>query len=109
MEQDSATIDALNLENERGRIIYEDDENDEGVALETSDMTTSAGVLLSETGEFLLQETYIIGDGGTTDDGNVDTMAQNELFETEDGSISSTAANSVLDFSESNPFGDVGG
>ena len=109
MEQDSATIDALNLENERGRIIYEDDENDEVVALETSDMTTSAGVLLSETGEFLLQETYIIGDGGTTDDGNVDTMAQNELFETEDGSISPTAANSVLDFSEKNPFGDVGG
>ena len=53
-------------------------------------MTTSAGVLLSETGEFLLQETYIIGDGSTTDDGNVDTMAQNELFESEDGSISST-------------------
>ena len=108
LEMETATIDALNLENEFGRLIYDND-GDDIVALETSDMTTSAGVLLSETGEFLLQETYIIGDGGTTDDGNVDTMAQNELFETEDGSISSTAANSVLDFSEKNPFGDVGG
>ena len=108
LEMETATIDALNLENEFGRLIYDTD-GDDIVALETSDMTTSAGVLLSETGEFLLQETYIIGDGGTTDDGNVDTMAQNELFEDEDGSISSTAANSVLDFSEKNPFGDVGG
>ena len=108
LEMETATIDALNLENEFGRLIYDTD-GDDIVALETSDMTTSAGVLLSETGEFLLQETYIIGAGGTTDDGNVDTMAQNELFETEDGSISSTAANSVLDFSEKNPFGDVGG
>ena len=108
LEMETATIDVLNLENEFGRLIYDTD-GDDIVALETSDMTTSAGVLLSETGEFLLQETYIIGDGSTTDDGNVDTMAQNELFESEDGSISSTAANSVLDFSESNPFGDVGG
>tara|TARA_B100001564_G_scaffold8869_1_gene7528 strand:+ start:1008 stop:2027 length:1020 start_codon:yes stop_codon:yes gene_type:complete len=108
LEMETATIDALNLENEFGRLIYDTD-GDDIVALETSDMTTSAGVLLAETGEFLLQETYIIGDGSTTDDGNVDTMAQNELFEDEDGSISSTAANSVLDFSEKNPFGDVGG
>jgi len=108
LEMETATIDALNLEDEFGRLIYDTD-GDDIVALETSDMTTSAGVLLSETGEFLLQETYIIGDGSTTDDGNVDTMAQNELFESEDGSISSTAANSVLDFSESNPFGDAGG
>ena len=108
LEMETATIDALNLENEFGRLIYDTD-GDDIVALETSDMTTSAGVLLAETGEFLIQETYIIGDGSTTDDGNVDTMAQNELFEDEDGSISSTAANSVLDFSEKNPFGDVGG
>ena len=108
LEMETATIDALSLENEFGRLIYDTD-GDDIVALETSDMTTSAGVLLAETGEFLLQEIYIIGDGSTTDDGNVDTMAQNELFEDEDGSISSTAANSVLDFSEKNPFGDVGG
>ena len=109
MEQDTASIDSLLLETEFGRMIYEDDANDEVVALETSDMTTSAGVLLDENGEFLLQEGYILGDGSSAADGNVDTSAQNELFETEDGSISSTAANSVLDFTETNPFGDVGG
>ena len=101
MEQDSATIDALLLESGFGRIIYEDDANDEVVALETSDMTTSAGVLLGEDSGFLLQEDYIIGDGSTTADGNVDTSAQNELFDDAD--------NSVLDFTETNPFGDVGG
>ena len=101
MEQDSATIDALLLESGFGRIIHEDDANDEVVALETSDMTTSAGVLLDEDGGFLLQEDYIIGDGSTTADGNVDTSAQNELFDDAD--------NSVLDFTETNPFGDVGG
>ena len=100
MEQDSATIDALLLENEFGRLIHEDDANDEVVALETSDMTTSAGVLLGEDSDFLLQEDYIIGDGSTADDGNVDTSAQNELFDVAD--------DSVLDFSELNPFGDVG-
>ena len=103
MEQDSASIDALFLENEIGRIVHEnveDTDGDEIVALETSDMTTSAGVLLSETGEFLLQEGYILGDGSTADDGNVDTSAQNELFDVAD--------NTVLDFSERNPFGDVG-
>ena len=103
MEQDSASIDALFLEDEIGRIVHEnvdDTDGDEIVALETSDMTTSAGVLLAETGEFLLQEDYIVGDGSTSDDGNKDTSAQNELFEDAD--------DSVLDFSESNPFGDVG-
>ena len=108
LEMETATIDALNLENEFGRLIYNTD-GDDIVALETSDMTTSAGVLLAETGEFLIQETYIIGDGSTTSDGNVDTMAQNELFEDEDGTFGATASESVLDFSENNPFGDVGG
>ena len=108
LEMETATIDALNLENEFGRLVYNTD-GDDIVALETSDMTTSAGVLLAETGEFLIQETYIIGDGSTTSDGNVDTMAQNELFEDEDGSFGATASESVLDFSENNPFGDVGG
>tara|TARA_R110000744_G_scaffold8937_1_gene29115 strand:+ start:674 stop:1675 length:1002 start_codon:yes stop_codon:yes gene_type:complete len=101
MEQDSATIDALLLDDEFGRIIHEDDANDEVIALETSVMTTSAGVLLGEDSDFLLQEDYIIGDGSTTADGNVDTSAQNELFDDAD--------DSVLDFTEINPFGDVGG
>ncbi len=44
--------------------------------------------------EYLIQEDYIVGDGV------IDKTAQNELFETLDDTI--------LDFSESNPFGDAG-
>ena len=48
---------------------------------------------------YLIQETYIVGDGSTTS-GNLDKSAQNELFDQLD--------DNVLDFSESNPFGDAG-
>ena len=51
--------------------------------------------ILLETGhEFLLSEDYIVGDGV------IDKTAQNELFDTLD--------DTVLDFSEKNPFGDAG-
>ena len=50
--------------------------------------------LILENGSFLISEVYIVGDGVT------DKTAQNELFETLD--------NTILDFSESNPFGDAG-
>ena len=43
---------------------------------------------------YLVQEDYIVGDMVT------DKTAQNELFNTQSAT--------VLDFSESNPFGDVG-
>jgi len=43
---------------------------------------------------YLLQEDYIVGDQST------DTTSQNELFDELD--------DSVLDFSETNPFGDAG-
>ena len=65
------------------------------------DDSTSVGesILLeneADTGQpqYLISEDYIIGDGDT------DKTIQNELFETLD--------DSVLDFSETNPFGDVG-
>mgnify|MGYP005990101845 FL=1 len=51
--------------------------------------------LILENGSFLISEEYIIGDGVT------DKTAQNELFDDLD--------DIVLDFSESNPFGDAGG
>ena len=95
MEQDSATVNALLLESEDGRLIAEV-ESDELIVLETSDMTTSAGSILTEEGDFLIQEDYILGDMSSSGDAS----AQNELFDTAD--------DSVLDFSESNPFGDVG-
>ena len=43
--------------------------------------------------EYLIQESYIVGDAST------DKTAQNELFDTLD--------DTVLDFTESNPFGDA--
>jgi len=101
MESESAVVNAMNMEDNSGRIIHEND-TDELVVYEDSDMTTSAGVLLLEnsadTGnkEYLIQETYIIGDGTTSGIQG----AQNELFDTFD--------DTVLDFTESNPFGDVG-
>ena len=101
MESDSAVVNAMSMEDNSGRIIHEND-TDELVVYEDSDMTTSAGVLLLEndadTGnkEYLIQEDYILGDGTTTGTQG----AQNELFESAD--------DTVLDFSESNPFGDVG-
>ena len=81
-----------------GRMTYENS-TDELVALEDSDMTTSAGSILGEDGDYLIQETYIVGDGASSTT-NLDPSAQNELFETLDDTI--------LDFSESNPFGDAG-
>jgi len=93
LESNTATVNAVQLEPNIGRIIHEN-ESDELVAHEDSDMTTSAGSLISETGEYLIQESYIIGDMSS------DKNSQNELFDSIDDTI--------LDFSESNPFGDVG-
>lgn len=93
LESNTATVNAVQLEPNIGRIIHET-ESDELVAHEDSDMTTSAGSLISETGEYLIQESYIIGDMSS------DKNSQNELFDSIDDTI--------LDFSESNPFGDVG-
>ena len=66
---------------------------DQTVILEDPD--SFGGSLILENGSFLISEEYIIGDGVT------DKTAQNELFDDLD--------DTVLDFSESNPFGDAGG
>ena len=62
----------------------------------SSDPPSYGESILLETGgdEYIIQEDYIVGDGV------IDKTAQNELFETLD--------DTVLDFSESNPFGDAG-
>ena len=52
-----------------------------------------------ETASYLIQEDVIVGDYTTR--GSQDKTAQNELFDSLD--------DDVLDFSESNPFGDAGG
>jgi len=60
------------------------------------DDSTSVGesILLETGSEFLVSEDYIVGDMDT------DKTSQNELFDTLDDTI--------LDFSETNPFGDAG-
>ena len=70
------------------------------------DETTSAGenILLENSADsgdkaYLLQETYIVGDESKTTT-DLDKSAQNELFDQLDDTI--------LDFSETNPFGDAG-
>ena len=65
-------------------------------AIAAGDPASYGESILLETGsdEYLISEEYIIGDGV------VDKTAQNELFDRLD--------DTVLDFSESNPFGDAG-
>jgi len=97
LEQDPAIgQNALLLETERGRLLAEDGTGGELIVLESSDMTTASGSILTEEGDFIIQEDYILGDMSSTGDAS----AQNELFDSAD--------DSVLDFTESNPFGDVG-
>ena len=69
-------------------VVHEDDSSSIG----TNILLENA----ADTGDdaYLIQETYIIGDADT------DKTAQNELFDTLD--------DTVLDFSETNPFGDAG-
>ena len=97
LEQDPAIgQNAVLLETERGRLLAEDGTGGELIVLESSDMTTASGSILTEEGDFIIQEDYILGDMSSTGDAS----AQNELFDSAD--------DSVLDFTESNPFGDVG-
>ena len=75
-------------ETDSDNIIGEDDSSSVGESILLENPADS-GV-----DSYIIQEDYIVGDMST------DTTAQNELFETEDENI--------LDFSESNPFGDAG-
>ena len=79
--------------NDGDNVIGEDDETSVGdnILLENAADTG--------TPQYLLQETYIVGDS-STNTSNIDKTAQNELFDQLD--------DNVLDFSEKNPFGDAG-
>ena len=70
---------------------------DSSIVSEGGDPPSYGESILLETGgdEFLISEDYYIGDGV------IDKTAQNDLFDDLD--------DTVLDFSESNPFGDAGG
>ena len=100
LEQSSAVNEEIRLENgidDAGLLLEETD----GDNIIGEDDTTSVGenIVLenaADTGEaqYIIQEDYIVGDFDT------DKTAQNELFDVLD--------DTVLDFSESNPFGDAG-
>ena len=100
LEQSSAVNEDIRLENgitNAGLVLEETD----GDNITGEDDTTSVGesIILEQPADsgdaaYLLNEDYIVGDFST------DKTTQNELFEVQ--------SRSVLDFSESNPFGDVG-
>ena len=108
LEQSSAVNEDIRLE------FGTDDDVASGLLLEETDGdnilgendSSSVGVNIilenaADTGDdqYLLQESYILGQGTRGDD-DIDRQAQNELFDELD--------DTVLDFSESNPFGDAG-
>ena len=105
LEQSSAVNEDIRLENgitNAGLVLEETD----GDNITGEDDTTSVGesIILenaADTGEaqYIIQEDYILGQG-TRGDSDIDRQAQNELFDVLDDTI--------LDFSESNPFGDAG-
>jgi len=106
LEQSSTYNENIRLEDDEpsnaGLLLEETD----GDNIITEDEDTSAGenILLENSADsgdksYLLQETYIVGDASTTTT-DLDKSAQNELFDQLD--------DDVLDFSETNPFGDAG-
>jgi hypothetical protein len=68
---------------------------DSSIVSEGDDPASYGESLLLEDGSYIISEEFVLGDGVT------DKTAQNELFDDLD--------DTVLDFSESNPFGDAGG
>lgn len=93
LEQSSAVNESIRLERfiDNGLVI---DETDGDKVIGENDSTSVGEKLQLEDGSYVVQEDYIVGDYST------DKTAQNELFDEQDDTI--------LDFSESNPFGDVG-
>ena len=100
LEQSSAYNESIALEFNTN-LTYTDSvlmEDDDTVVHEDDSRSAGDAILLendADSGlkEYLIQESYIVGDAST------DKTAQNELFDTLD--------DTVLDFTESNPFGDA--
>ena len=102
LEQSSAVTEDIRLETgtddlNTGLLLEETD--GDNILGESDDTSVGESVLLEQAADsgdnqYLLQEDYIVGDF------DQDKTTQNELFETK--------SRTILDFSESNPFGDVG-
>ena len=99
LEQSSAVNESIRIHDTAATRGLLKDETDNDNIIGEDDSTSVGESLLLETGDWLLQEDYILGEGSrlSTD---VDPSAQNELFDRLDDTI--------LDFSENNPFGDAG-
>ena len=80
MDTGIAEIDAIETDNSLDQLAFQ---------LSLEDGT---GALLTETGDYIIQEAYVVD--------TVDENAMNDFFDKQDDTI--------LDFTESNPFGDVG-
>ena len=101
LEQSSTQNEGISIQHSVGNfgLLLEETDGDNIIA-EDDDSSVGTNILLenaADTGNdaYLIQEDYIVGDMST------DKTAQNELFDSLDDDI--------LDFSESNPFGDAGG
>ena len=99
LEQSSAVNESIRIHDTAATRGLLKDETDNDNIIGEDDSTSVGESLLLETGDWLLQEDYILGEGSrlSTD---ADPSAQNELFDRLDDTI--------LDFSENNPFGDAG-
>jgi len=84
---DHSTSDGIGL-------LLDETDSDNIIGEDETDLGGESILLETGADEYLISEDYIVGDMST------DKTAQNELFETLD--------DTVLDFSESNPFGDAG-
>ena len=101
LEQSSTQNENIRLEyrtQEDGLLLEETD--GDNIIAEDDDSSVGTNILLENAADsgdssYLIQEDYIVGDMST------DKTSQNELFDSLDDDI--------LDFSESNPFGDAGG
>ena len=105
LEQSSAVNEGIRISSDGtdSGLLLEETDGDQIIG-EDDETSVGENILLenaADTGDksYLIQETYIVGDGSTTS-GNLDKSAQNELFDSLD--------DNVLDFSETNPFGDAG-
>ena len=91
MEQSSSTTynEGLELEDGTGNI---DLETAAGTGTLIGENETGGDQIVLETGDYIIQEAYV------TD--TIDENAMNDFFDTQDDTI--------IDFTESNPFGDIG-
>ena len=101
LEQSSAVTEDIRLETgtddlDTGLLLEETDGDN---IVGESDSTSVGESIILETGEWIIQESYILGQGTRGDD-DIDRQAQNALFDQLDDTL--------LDFTESNPFGDAG-